>query len=96
MPETTLKEETASVGSRKANVHSEKHAHSSMTRTRKAKGRPSPTGSPRRSSKGDWKGSDDQGAEDSPRLIGKKSVRESEQSTLYKAEYKKLQKERFM
>ena len=35
----TTPKETASVGSRQANVHSEKHAHSSMTRTRKAKGR---------------------------------------------------------
>ena len=38
MPET-WREETASVRSRKANVHLEKHAHSSMTRTIKAKGR---------------------------------------------------------
>ena len=38
MPKTTPKEETAYVGSRKANVHVEKHAHSSMTRQRKAKG----------------------------------------------------------
>ena len=35
MPNTTPREETASVGSRKANVHLEKHAHSSVTRTRK-------------------------------------------------------------
>ena len=34
-----LREETASVGSQKATVHVEKHAHSSMTRTRNAKGR---------------------------------------------------------
>ena len=35
MPNTTPREETAFVGSRKANVHQEKHAHSSVTRTRK-------------------------------------------------------------
>ena len=39
MPKTTPTEETASAGSQKANVHSEKHAHSSMTRTRKARGK---------------------------------------------------------
>ena len=39
MPNTTPREETAVVGSQEANVHVEKHAHSSMTRTRKAKGR---------------------------------------------------------
>ena len=42
MPKTTPREETASVGSQKASVHLEKHAHSSMTRTRKAKGRDDP------------------------------------------------------
>ena len=35
----TTPKETASVGSQQANVHSEKHAHSSMTRIRKARGR---------------------------------------------------------
>ena len=35
----TQEEETASVGPRKANVHLEKHSHSSMIRTIKAKGR---------------------------------------------------------
>ena len=39
MPKTTPTEETASVGSQQANFHLEKHAHSSLTRTRKAKGR---------------------------------------------------------
>ena len=39
MPKTTPTEETASAASKKANVHSEKHAHSSMTRTRKARGK---------------------------------------------------------
>ena len=39
MPKTTAREETASVGSQKANAELEKHAHSSVTRTRKAKGR---------------------------------------------------------
>ena len=39
MPKTTPRKETASVGPRKATVQMEKHAHSSMTRTRKAKGR---------------------------------------------------------
>ena len=37
--QTPLRKEIASVAPQKANVHSEKHAHSSMTRTRKAKGR---------------------------------------------------------
>ena len=39
MPNTTPREETASVGPRKANVYLEIHAQSSMTHTRKAKGR---------------------------------------------------------
>ena len=39
MPNTIPKEETASIASRKGNDHLEKHAHSSMTRTRKAKER---------------------------------------------------------
>ena len=38
MTKTTPREETASVGSQKANVHVEKHAHSNMTRTSEAKG----------------------------------------------------------
>ena len=61
MPNTTPREETASVGPEKATVHEEKHAHSSMTRARKAKGRNdlvplSPAGSLHRNSKGDGKG----------------------------------------
>ena len=39
MPKTTPSEETASVGSQKGSVHLEKHAHSSMTRTRQAQER---------------------------------------------------------
>ena len=39
MPKTTPREEIASVGSQKAKVHLEKHAHANMSRTRKAKGR---------------------------------------------------------
>ena len=39
MPKTSLTEEIAYAGSQMDNVHLEKHAHSSMTRTRKAKGR---------------------------------------------------------
>ena len=54
MPKTSPREETASVGSQKANVHLEKHAHSSVARTRTARAgprSPSPTGSPHRNSK---------------------------------------------
>ena len=39
MPRTIPRREGASVGPQKAIVHMEKHAHSSMTRTRKAKAR---------------------------------------------------------
>ena len=39
LPTKASTEETASVGSQKDNVHSEEHAHSSMTRTRRAKER---------------------------------------------------------
>ena len=46
MPKTIPTEETAYVGSRKANVHVEIRAHSSMNQTRKAKER-------HRNSKGD-------------------------------------------
>ena len=68
MPKTIPNEETASIASRKANGHLEKHAHSSMTRTRKAMERdglrsPSSTGSPLRNSQGDGKGGDDGSAQ---------------------------------
>ena len=63
MPNTTPREETPSVAPQKATVHEEKHAHSSMTRARKAKGRNdlvpfSPAGSLHRNSKGDGKGNE--------------------------------------
>ena len=67
---------TRTFGSQKANVHLEKHAHSSMTRTRKAKGRdeprsPAPRGAPHRNSKGDGKVSDDGSAKDTPFFLVK-------------------------
>ena len=77
MPNTTPREETASVGSQEANVHLEKHARSSTTRTRKAKKErrgvtsPSPTGSPHRNSNADGRCSDDGSAEGTPKFTGK-------------------------
>ena len=72
MTKTTPRVETASVEPQKANVHVEKDAHSSMTRTRKGRPRsPSPTSSPHRNSKGDGKGSDDGRAKNTPTFIGK-------------------------
>ena len=62
IPRTTATEETAHVGSRKTKFHLKMRAHSSMSQTRKAKGRSNlahfhPTGSSHRNSKGDGKGS---------------------------------------
>ena len=77
MPNTTPREETPSVAPQKATVHEEKHAHSSMTRARKAKGRNdlvplSPAGSLHRNSKGDGKGNERwRKCWRHPKLIGK-------------------------
>ena len=62
-----LRQRRPSVGSQQANFHLEKHAHSSMTRTRKAKGRDDlvhllQQAQPHRNSKGDGKGGADGGA----------------------------------
>ena len=68
----TTPKETASVGSQQANVHSEKHAHSSMTPNQKGKGKERPRSlSPTGYSEGDGKGSDDWGAKDTAKLTGK-------------------------
>ena len=75
-PRTTPSEETASIGPRNANVHLEKHAHSSNEPDRKTKGMGRPrslslTGSPHRNSKGDGTSGDDGGAEGTPKITGK-------------------------
>ena len=73
---TTPREETASVAPQKANVHLEMHAHSSKTRTRKAKGRDDLVHLLRQVDRteiriADGNGSDDGSAKGTSKLTGK-------------------------
>ena len=67
---------------KRANVHLEKHARSSMTRTRKAKGRDDHVHflrqvQPHQKSKGDGKSSDDGSAKGTPTITGKSSPKKA-------------------
>ena len=84
MPKTNPREEIASAGTQKADVHLVIRAHSSINRTRKPKGRDDFLRPPHRNSKGDGKGSNDGSAKGTPQFFWLKSVANRQPCTNFK------------